>query len=209
MHELSKKQLRVHKFVCAVLWVYLFVGGEHMLTALKINVQIVYYVVEFAFFAVGHTHMCVCMSVCVCVWVLMTLNYAIIGRVAGLLFVLFFFFWFLFRLWFYWTLSTCWLRIENIFLLSRRCKHFFWICCVARVFVAAVVLPLLLLFFIACLHSWCAWWTFSRTFASCQRQRNVKCVAIAEREVATRYFWAGTLTLEKRMQNRIIFIQVV
>lgn len=40
-----------------------------MLTALKINVQIVYYVVEFAFFAVGHTHMCVCMCVCVCVYV--------------------------------------------------------------------------------------------------------------------------------------------
>lgn len=51
-----------------VLRVYLFVGGEHMLTALKINVQIVYYVVEFAFFAVGHTHMCVCMCVRVCVY---------------------------------------------------------------------------------------------------------------------------------------------
>lgn len=38
-----------------------------MLTALKINVQIVYYVVEFAFFAVGHTHICVCMFVCKCV----------------------------------------------------------------------------------------------------------------------------------------------
>lgn len=40
-----------------------------MLTALKINVQIVYYVVEFAFFAVGHTHMYVCwyVRVCVCV----------------------------------------------------------------------------------------------------------------------------------------------
>lgn len=50
-----------------VLRVYLFGGGEHMLTALKINVQIVYYVVEFAFFAVGHTHMCVCMCVRVCV----------------------------------------------------------------------------------------------------------------------------------------------
>lgn len=122
---------------------------------------------------------------CVCVS-LMTLNYAIIGRVAGLFFFIFSTFDFYFCLWFYWTLSTCWLRIENIFLLSLRCKHFFWICCVARVFVAVVVL--LLLFFIACLHSWCAWWTFSRTFASCQRQRNVKCVAIAEREVATWYF---------------------
>lgn len=39
-----------------------------MLTALKINVQIVYYVVEFAFVAVGPTrmHMYVCAFACVC-----------------------------------------------------------------------------------------------------------------------------------------------
>lgn len=144
-------------------------------------------------FSPSATHICVyeCMYVsvlvcgCVCeFWWLSTTQS--LEELQDNFFFHFFYFWVLFCFWFYWTLSTCWLRIENIFLLSLRCKHFFWICCVARVFVVVVVL--LLLFFIACLHSWCAWWTFSRTFASCQRQRNVKCVAIAEREVATWYF---------------------
>lgn len=96
-----------------------------------------------------------------------------------------FYFWFFFLffsacLWFRWTLSTCWLSIENICAFPSFSTVFSVLSIFSVEFVALLssVFALcccssLLLFFIACLHSWCAWWTFPRTFASCQRQRNV------------------------------------
>lgn len=170
----------VNAYVYECVCVCVFVEGEHMLTALKINVQIVYYVVEFAFFAVGatHTHNRVC--VCFEFWWLLTTQS--LQQFQDF----FLFFYFIFLIFFAfdfagrfqlvdWESKTIFMlfpsfffHVYEAFLLNFVEFVAFFKCCL--VFLAV---------FIACLHSWCAWWTFSRTFASCQRQQNVKCVAIA------------------------------